>query len=140
VPNRILVVDDDLDDQLLISDAFTHSGQPCELAFADNGKCALDLMKNSEYKPELIILDLNMPVMNGFDVLKYLRTNGQLARIPVVVFTTSSETASVEKSYDLGANSYVVKPKTFPQLETLVADLFKYWFKTVRLSPPATSF
>lgn len=139
MPNRILVVDDDLDDQLLISDALAYSGQSYELAFAADGKHALDLMQDPGYRPELIILDLNMPVMNGFEVLRHLKVNGHLARIPVVVFTTSSETTSVEKSYDLGANSYIVKPKTFPHLEVVIADLFKYWFKTVRLSPPAST-
>jgi len=131
---KILVIEDDLDDQLLISEAFQNSGVCCELSFAGNGRQALQILDSPDYRPDLIVLDLNMPVMNGFEVLSHFQAADTLASIPVIVLTTTGESDFVNKSYDLGASSFIVKPRTFPQLEKIARDLTNYWFRTVRLS------
>lgn len=133
VPKKILVIEDDLDDQFLIAEAFQSSNHPCELTFAVNGKQALDLIERKASQPDLVLLDLNMPVMNGFEVLARLKAESMLPRVPVIVLTTASDTVSIGKSYDLGAYSFIVKPKTFPQLQALTRQLSDYWFQAVRL-------
>lgn len=134
MPRKILVIEDDLDDQFLIAEAFQSCNDQCELTFAINGMYALELIQQNENQPDLVILDLNMPIMNGFEVLTRLKVESILPRIPIIVLTTTSDAVAVERSYDLGAYSYIVKPKTFPQLQALTRQLFDYWFQAVRLS------
>jgi len=132
---KVLVVDDDLDDQLLIEEAFQTGDMQCDLQFASDGRQALSILdKNSSYIPDLIVLDLNMPVMNGFEVLSHLQVTSLFPRIPVVVLTTTAEADYIDKSYDLGAKSFIVKPKSFRELETIANNLKEYWFKTVSLA------
>ena len=131
---RILIIEDDLDDQFLLSEAFQNSHYRCELDFAGDGRQALVKMDQSGYWPDLIILDLNMPIMNGFEVLSHFQAAKSMARVPVIVLTTAADSNSIERSYDLGATSFIVKPKTFSQLESIVDELTRYWFMTVRLS------
>ena len=131
----MLVVDDDLDDQLLIQEAFQTGEMQCELQFASDGRQALSILnKSTSYIPDLIVLDLNMPVMNGFEVLSQLQATSLFPRIPVVVLTTSSEADYIDRSYDLGARSFIVKPKSFKDLENIANNLKVYWFKTVSLA------
>ena len=79
--------------------------------------------------PTLVVLDLNLPLMSGFDVLAWMRNEKRLRRLPVVVLTSSSEPSDVSKSYALGANSYVVKPPTPEQLESLAKAFKWYWLE-----------
>jgi CheY-like chemotaxis protein len=136
VPRKILVVEDDLDDQFLIAEAFQSIANNCELVFAVHGRHALDLIQQDDNWPDLVLLDLNMPIMNGFEVLARLQEGRILPRVPVVILTTTAEPAAIDRSYDLGANSYLVKPKTFSQLQALARQLTDYWFDAVRLSTP----
>jgi CheY-like chemotaxis protein len=136
VPRKILVVEDDLDDQFLIAEAFQSIAIGCELIFALHGRHALDLIQQDDNWPDLVLLDLNMPIMNGFEVLARLQEGRILPRVPVVILTTTAEPAAIDRSYDLGANSYLVKPKTFSQLQALARQLTDYWFDAVRLSTP----
>ncbi len=86
-------------------------------------------------RPGLILLDLNMPRKDGREALKEIKADPALRRIPVVVLTTSKMDRDILKSYDLGANSYIVKPVTFDQLVHVVRTLGEYWFEIVELSP-----
>jgi CheY-like chemotaxis protein len=130
---QVLIVEDDVDDQMLIEEAFQDTDLPVQLEFATNGRQALDMLAKTQYCPDLILLDLNMPVMNGFELLSQLQTRNMSIRTPVVILTTSSDTDQVNRSYDLGASSFIVKPKKYTDLQTLASNLRTYWFRTVVL-------
>lgn len=135
---RILIIDDDHEDQLLIQRAFSESPTACELLMLDNGEGALDLLRrasesNDTPHPDLIILDLNMPRMSGMDVLEVLRADRRLRRIPVIVFTTSGAEEEINSCYDLGASSFIQKPSSFRGMKDLIACVTQYWFKTVSM-------
>ncbi len=86
-------------------------------------------------RPDLILLDLNMPGMSGQEVLAEIRTHPELRRIPVTVLTASSAEADIAASYDLGANCYVQKPVDLTQFERIVASIQNFWFQVVKLPP-----
>jgi CheY-like chemotaxis protein len=109
---RIMLIDDDPDDQLLFSDAIQtiQPGFHCELA--SSCKEAFKQLE-SPPPPELIFMDLNMPVMNGFDCLIYLKSQTRYKHIPVVIFTTSKNIKDIDRTRELGAKWYLTKPDDF---------------------------
>lgn len=138
---RILVAEDDADDRLLIRNAFEASGMPGKLCFVNDGEELLDyLYRRGKYanggstdQPGIILLDLNMPKVDGREVLKVIKNDNALKRIPIVVLTTSNAEIDVVRSYDLGVNSFITKPVTFDGLINVVETLGKYWFDVVKL-------
>ena len=129
------IVDDDEDDIYFMRQAVLENCSGCEVMTFSNGA---ELIKDlSEPKrtgwPSFIILDLNMPVMDGFETLGYLKKNPRYSRIPVVVMTTSSADVDVARSYKLGSNSFIVKPSDFARLKQVVSQLFHYWLNTITL-------
>ena len=128
----ILIAEDDPDDRFLIEAAFRESGTDYELTFVENGEAALQHLARvgtplGPQEPGLILLDLNMPRMDGRAVLRHIRADAGLARIPVVVFTTSNSDEDIEGTYDLGVSSYIVKPSHYQGLLDLVQMLGEYW-------------
>ncbi|MDI3321529.1 response regulator [Pinibacter soli] len=110
---KILLVDDDLEDRFLIEDSFKEIGVSDLLHFEDNGENALNYLEQSFYScslPCLIILDLNMPKMNGTQILRLLKGNDKFINIPVIIFSTSLNAIEKEECLRLGAYSYVIKP------------------------------
>ena len=87
--------------------------------------------------PGLVLLDLNMPRKSGLEALKEIKSDEKLRRLPVVILTTSKAEEDVIRSYDLGVNSFIVKPVTFDSLVELVRNLDKYWFQIVEVPPLA---
>lgn len=141
-PVTILMADDDDDDRRLTKEAFQEGKIFSELRFVENGEKLMEyLRKEGEYKdaprPSLILLDLNMPRKDGRTVLKEIKSDPTLRQIPVVVLTTSKTEDDIRVTYDLGVNSYIVKPVTFDALVTICQTLEKYWFDVVELPPPA---
>jgi CheY-like chemotaxis protein len=142
-PITILMADDDPDDRLLTSDAMKEARLINDLRFVENGEELLDYLRRQGKfappadapRPGLILLDLNMPRKDGRTVLKELKNDPELRSIPVVVLTTSKDDEDVYRSYDLGVNSYVVKPVTFEALVDTLQTLEKYWFQIVELPP-----
>lgn len=142
-PITILMADDDPDDRLLTADALKEARLINDIRFVENGEELLDyLRKQGKFagavdapRPGLILLDLNMPRKDGRTVLKELKQDADLRTIPVVVLTTSKDDEDVYKSYDLGVNSYIVKPVTFEALVDILQTLEKYWFEIVELPP-----
>lgn len=140
----ILMADDDDDDRLLAQDALAESGLDAQLQFVENGEELMDyLCRRGKYRgteeharPGLILLDLNMPLKDGREALKEIRSEPELRRIPVVVLTTSNADTDIGAIYDLGANSFISKPFQFEALVSVMKVLGQYWFKTVELPVP----
>ena len=140
-PITILMADDDEDDRLLTQDALAESRVLNELHFVEDGVELLEYLerkgkfedKNSSPRPGLILLDLNMPRMDGREALQAIKGNSNLKGIPVVILTTSKQEEDMVKGYDLGAASYITKPVTFDGLVELMKTLGKYWVEFVEL-------
>jgi len=135
----ILMAEDDVDDRLLAKDALAESGLDGELRFVDNGEDLLDYLHRrgkfdaQALPPGLILLDLNMPVKDGREVLREIKSNPALRQIPVVVLTTSHADTDIELIYHLGANSFITKPVRYELLVDVMRILSQYWLKTVEL-------
>lgn len=142
-PITILMADDDPDDRLLTADALKEARLINDIRFVENGEELLEYLgRTGKFappadapRPGLILLDLNMPRKDGRTVLKELKQDADLRTIPVVVLTTSKDDEDVYRSYDLGVNSYIVKPVTFEALVDILQTLEKYWFEIVELPP-----
>ncbi len=139
----ILMADDDENDRRLTEEAFREGHLTNRMWFVGDGEELLDcLRRRNRYsgaqappRPGLILLDLNMPRMDGRAVLQELKSDPHLRQIPVVVMTSSQADEDVFRTYDLGVNSYIVKPVTFEELVETLQTLAHYWFKTVELPP-----
>lgn len=125
------MADDDADDRRLTKDALEESRLANDLRFVENGEELLDYLRHEgKYKdepnlprPGLILLDLNMPRMDGRTALKEIKADPELRQIPVSVLTTSKADEDIFRSYDLGVNSYIVKPVTFEALVDILQTL-----------------
>lgn len=123
--------------------ALTQSRIRNELYIVEDGEEALDyLLRRGRYqdpdsspKPDLMLLDLNMPKMDGKQLLEQMRADPRLRRIPVVALTTSQQENDIIRTYDLGANSYIVKPVDMDQFVNAIKVLKDYWFQIVVLPP-----
>ncbi|MFY7912372.1 MAG: response regulator [Emticicia sp.] len=137
----ILVADDDEDDQLFTKEAFEESKLLVDIRFVNDGLELLDYLKqqnkyaNSEDcpKPALILLDLNMPKMDGREALKVIKSDSKLKLIPVVALTTSKAEQDVLKTYELGINSFITKPVTIADFIEIAQTLGHYWLDIVQL-------
>lgn len=140
-PSIILMAEDDSDDRLLARDALAESGVAVELRFVQDGVELMDyLNRRNQFaaaenspRPGLIILDLNMPRMDGREALREIRSDPELKRIPVLVMTTSTAGPDVARMYELGANSFITKPVAFKALVGLLKTVADYWFNAVVL-------
>jgi CheY-like chemotaxis protein len=138
---RILMADDDPDDRLMAKEALEEARLINHFDTVDDGEQLMDyLHRRGDYEyladqplPGLILLDLNMPRKDGREALKAIKADPGLRRIPIVVLTTSKEDEDVARTYDLGVNSFIVKPVTFQGLVDVMKILAKYWFQIVRL-------
>jgi len=137
----ILMADDDEDDCMLAREALAESQYPSKLYIVKDGEELLNyLYRRGHYaeettspRPELILLDLNMPKKDGREVLKEIKANPYLRKIPVVVLTTSKAEEDIYHTYNLGANSFIIKPMQFASLVKIMKAIGSYWFETVEL-------
>jgi CheY-like chemotaxis protein len=140
-PISILVADDDADDRLMAKEALDECRLSNELHFVEDGVDLLNyLRRQGRYaeagaagRPGLILLDLNMPKMDGREALREIKADPTLRRIPIVVMTTSKAEEDIYRTYDLGVSSYVAKPVTFEGLVEVMKTLGRYWFEIVEL-------
>ncbi|MDO3388507.1 response regulator [Gilvimarinus sp. SDUM040013] len=140
-PLVILMADDDEDDRLLTAEALVESRVLNELHFVEDGVQLLNYLRGEgQYSdrakyplPGLILLDLNMPKMDGREALAQLKQDPVLKRTPVVILTTSKAEEDMLRGYDLGAASYITKPVTFDVLVELMRTLGRYWVEFVEL-------
>lgn len=133
---QILLVEDNHMDVVLTMDAFKEARLKNKINVATNGQHALDYLfgrnKYADRKlypmPNLILLDLKMPGIDGFEVLRQIKNTPMLKRIPVVILTSSKEEGDRTLSYDIGANSYLLKPVSFDGFIEVVKKIDDYWF------------
>ncbi len=137
----ILMAEDDEDDRLMTRDALKEARLVNEIHFVEDGEELMDyLYHRGKYTdhatsppPGLILLDLNMPRKDGREALREIKGNENLRQIPIVVLTTSKAEEDILRSYDLGVNSFIIKPVTFQALVEVMKTLAKYWFEIVEL-------
>ncbi len=141
---EILVADDDEDDRSFVQDAFRSIDVNCCIHAVEDGLELMDFLEHrgrfadpSSVRPDLILLDLNMPRMDGFEVLKAIRSDDSFRLLPIVILTTSRDETSIKKCYEFGANAVVVKPVSFNDLVHALSALKTFWFDVSEL-PPAT--
>jgi two-component system response regulator len=135
-PTVILMADDDEDDRLLAKDAMEAAGSKYSCFTVADGQELLDYLrcegaftgKAPAELPSVILLDLNMPVMDGRETLKQLKADKFLASIPVVILSTSAEVEDINDGYGLGASSYMIKPTEFSSMVTMMKQFNDYWF------------
>jgi CheY-like chemotaxis protein len=143
-PALILLVDDSDFDVELTLDAFREAGLSNRIEVANDGQQAIDyLLGQDKYSdrasyplPDLILLDLKMPGIDGFDVLERVKSTPLVKRIPVIILTSSKEQGDRALSYDIGANSYLVKPVSFTGFVGVVKQIEDYWL-TLNVGAPA---
>lgn len=141
-PAEILLVEDNEHDVILTREGFAESRLAVNLHRAENGEeCLRFLRKRSPFEnvptPDLVLLDLNMPVMDGREVLAEITADPALSHLPVVILTTSAAEEDVLSMYKLRCSSYMVKPIDFDQFVQVIRTLGKYWFTVVVLPTPA---
>ena len=137
----ILIADDDADDRMFTKEAFDENVEKREIRFVNDGVELLDyLRRKNKYanpalspRPSIILLDLNMPKMDGREALREIKADSKLRSIPVVIFTTSKAEQDVVKTYDLGVNCFITKPVSFTDFLEVTQTLGHYWFDIVKL-------
>ena len=134
-PRTVLYVEDNADDFALLKRASRKCGTPFSLQHADDGDKAIAYLSGSgdyadreEYPfPDLVLLDLKMPRLDGFEVLQWIRINPDTKTLPVVVLAGSSFRADIRRALELGANSYAAKPGRFEELQVLIDQIADVW-------------
>ena len=140
-PLIVVLVEDDEDYYLLMKEAFARTGFSNDLHWIKDGEELMNYLNGSELsgyakndsKPMIILLDLNMPRMNGYQALEKMKSDEKLRHIPVIILTTSKSDEDVVRSYNLGANAFITKPADFKQLMAMVEAFQNYWLGLVKL-------
>jgi CheY-like chemotaxis protein len=128
--NRILHVEDNPDDVLLTKMAFHKAGTNVQLEVAPDGEKAIAMLENGGGPPACVLLDIKLPNLSGFDVLAWIRNQPALKRIPVIMLTSSLLPEDIDRAYELGANSYLIKPPDLNSLIALAKVIDQYWLRT----------
>lgn len=136
---QILLVEDNEGDILLTMEAFEECKVKTEITIARNGKEALDFLFNKgEYtdakKPDLILLDINIPIYNGHEVLKQIKADSELKKIPVIMLTTSSNQKDIDRAYENHCNSYVKKPLDIDEFLSAILKIEEFWLQLTTFS------
>lgn len=134
----VLLVEDEPGDVLLLREAFSGARGLIELALAEDGEKALSFLRRDHAlepggPPCLVLLDLNLPRKDGFQVLRELRGDPRLRCLPVVVLTTSASEADVQRAYSLGANCFFTKPSSMEGLTALARLIEEHWLSVAKL-------
>jgi len=140
-PVTIVMADDDMDDRMFAQEALAENRLANDLHFVADGEELMEYLRHegaytepeSAPRPGLILLDLNMPKMDGREALQAIKADPNLRQIPVVVLTTSRADEDIFVSYDSGANSFITKPVTFEGLVEAMKHLKQYWIEIVKL-------
>ena len=136
---HILLVEDNEGDILLTKEAFEECKVKTEISIARNGKEALDFLFKREgfenaIKPDLILLDINLPIYSGHEVLEQIKSSPDLKKIPIIILTTSSSQGDIAKAYDQHCNSYVNKPLEVEEFMQAILKIEEFWLQLTRLA------
>ena len=133
----ILLVEDNRGDVIVTTEAFEEGPMKTNICVARDGREAIDLLEDAgrSYRPDIILLDLNLPRLNGHEVLARLKGHKDLRRIPIMVLTSSREPQDVVQAYDGHANSYLTKPVGLDGMQAMVASVQSFWFQHTILPP-----
>lgn len=139
-PIKILLVEDNLGDVRLTLEAFEEAKIRNEISVVNDGIQAMAFLRGEgEYadalRPDLILLDLNLPKKDGYEVLAEIKQDSHLRRIPVVILTTSKAERDILETYYLHANCYIIKPVDLEQFMTVVKSIETFWLDVVKLPP-----
>jgi two-component system, response regulator len=126
----VLLVEDSPDDERLALRAFRFCGLPNPVLVARDGQEAVRIIERESLA--LVLLDLKLPLLGGFEVLERVRRNQDRVRVPIVVFTTSDEDRDVDRAYELGANAFVKKPMSVNDYNTIFTRITDFWIRTNR--------
>lgn len=138
-PAHILLVEDNEGDILLTLDAFEESKFHSKVSVARNGQEALDFLKkqgefSNAQKPDLILLDINIPIFSGHEVLEVIKQDENLKKIPVIMLTTSSNQKDIDKAYSNYCNSYIQKPLEMEEFMKAVLKIEEFWLQLTTLA------
>ena len=149
----LLLIEDDANDILLIQRAFRKANLTIPISIVQDGDAAVNYLsgrapygdRELHPLPLLILLDIKLPRRSGLEVLEWVKSQPVLRRIPIVVLTSSKENTDVDHAYEIGANSYLVKPVTSSALESMMEALDKFWvrvnqYPSVERLPPGAKF
>jgi CheY-like chemotaxis protein len=132
--NTILHVEDNPDDVELMNLAFNRAGVSAKLHVVNDGHQAISALEKGAFSggllPACVLLDVKLPRISGLEVLAWIRDQPQLRRLPVILLTSSGQAADINRAYDLGANSFLVKPPDLEALTQLVKTVAHYWVRT----------
>lgn len=139
-PIEILLVEDNPGDIRLIEEAFKSSERETILQTVTNGSDAIEWLtqratETEQSLPEMVLLDLNLPGRDGYDVLRAIRADSQLELLPVIILTSSSAPEDIKRCYNSDANAYMTKPIDPAEFESLVAKVEEFWFQQAELPP-----
>lgn len=125
----VIVIEDDLDDRILLEEVFKELNYPNEFCFFETGEKALEYLSDDTIYPFIILSDINLPKLNGFELRKMVHTNDGLAGkcVPYIFFSTSVDRKSVADAYTLSVHGFFKKPDGYDQLKTLITRIFDYW-------------
>jgi CheY-like chemotaxis protein len=125
----IIVIEDDVDDQLLLSETFQSLNYPNKVIFFSDGHDAIDYLEKTDSNPFLILSDINMPAINGFELRKKIRTHEALKVrcVPYLFFTTGAQAAAVRDAYSMSAQGFFIKPNTIQDLQNIIRKIVEYW-------------
>jgi len=128
----VLIVDDDEDDKKFLEEAWKELNYPNELLFFKNGNDVLHYLQAKEHVPFLILCDVNIPKMDGFQLKERILNNGKThyKSIPFVFWSSMVSNAQIQKAYDLGVNGFFVKDSNFNDLKESLIDIVNYWAKS----------
>lgn len=139
-PLTLLIADDDPDDRFIIEEALRENSAIREIHCVENGEDLLNYLRHQGRfaqdtgpRPDVILLDLNMPRKGGRQAIREIKADPELQHIPIVVLTTSQEEEDIQRSYQLGVNSFITKPNRFDDFVETLKIFGKFWFETVEL-------
>lgn len=142
----LMMADDDPDDREFVKEAFENSGFRGKFRYVEDGGALVDYLFRAKDDPDgrsfpmpdLILLDLNMPRIDGHEALKRIKSDAGLKRIPIVVLSTSESESEIQRTYDEGVNSFITKPSGFSELVDMAGHLRRYWLEFVKLPSGGT--
>lgn len=124
---RVYLIDDDPDHTLIVRRAISEVNPQAEVHSHDDGEAALAALREATLLPDLILLDINMEGLSGFEVLEQVKGNARLKHIPVVMLTSSTASSDIEHAYELGASGYISKPSYLHDLRAVIGNTLLYW-------------